>query len=53
LFDLGDDAGLPFLERALGDDAFEVRLEAQAAIGRIRGGAEGAEPMWRRISKKT
>jgi HEAT repeat protein len=53
LFDLGNEAALPFLEQALNEDAFEVRLEAQAAIDRIRAGAAGAEPMWKRISKRS
>jgi HEAT repeat protein len=53
LFDVGDEAALTFLERALNDEAFEVRLEVQSAIDRIRGGGEGAEPMWKRIAHGT
>ncbi len=52
LFDVGEESALPFLEKALADDAFEVRLEVEAAIGRIRGGAEGLAPMWKQISNR-
>ncbi|MBX9668097.1 MAG: virulence factor [Candidatus Obscuribacterales bacterium] len=52
LFDMGDETALPFLETALIDEAFEVRLEAEAAIARIRGGAEGLAPMWKQISNR-
>ncbi len=52
LFDLGNADALPFLEEALADDEFEVRLEVEAAIGRIRSGGGGLEPVWKRISNQ-
>lgn len=51
LFDLGDTDALPFLEKTLADDAFEVQLEIEAAIGRINSGGKELEPVWKRISK--
>lgn len=53
LFDLGDVEAIPFLEQALHDPQFEVRLEAEAALERIRTGGQGLEPAWKRISNQT
>lgn len=49
LFDAGTDEALTFLEQASNDSEFEVRLEVEAAIERIKGGLQGIGPAWRRI----
>lgn len=49
LSDVGNEDALPFLEKRKEDPAFEVRLEIEAAIQRIRGGQEGLGPAWKRI----
>lgn len=49
LFDVGTNEALPFLERAINDNEFEVRLEVEAAIERIREGLQGIGPAWKRI----
>jgi 3-methyladenine DNA glycosylase AlkD len=49
LTDVGNADALPFLEKQKDDPAFEVRLEIEAAIQRIRGGQEGIGPAWKRI----
>ncbi|MBX3149589.1 virulence factor [Candidatus Obscuribacterales bacterium] len=49
LFDVGTNEALPFLERAINDREFEVRLEVEAAIERIREGLQGIGPAWKRI----
>lgn len=51
LTELGTDESLPALEKAAGDPEFEVRLEVEAAIQRIRGGAPGAGPVWKRMTE--
>lgn len=53
LSDVGTLEALPFLERACDDPEFEVRLEIQAAIERIRGGKEGSMPAWKKILKSS
>ncbi len=50
LNDLGTAECLPFLEAALQESEYEVLLEINAAIDRIKGGGEGAGPAWRRIA---
>jgi HEAT repeat protein len=49
LSDVGTQDALPFLEQAADDPEFEVRLEIEAAMQRIRGGSEGIGPAWKRI----
>lgn len=49
LFDIGTTEALPFLEAAVDDKEFEVRLEIEAAIERIREGLQGIGPAWKRI----
>lgn len=49
LFDLGTKQALPFLRTAVNDKEFEVRLEVEAAMERIREGATGIGPAWKRI----
>ncbi len=49
LFDIGDDEALTYLIEASEDSEFEVRLEVEAAIERIKGGLQGIGPAWRRI----
>ncbi len=50
LNDLGDDQCLQALEAAKDDSAYEVKLEVEAAIGRILQGGKGSGPAWRRIA---
>jgi hypothetical protein len=52
LCDIGTNDSLPFLEKAINDPEFEVRLEVESAIQRIRGGLEGFGPAWKRIAEK-
>ena len=49
LADIGTEEALPFLEAAIEDPEFEVRLEVEAAIQRIHGGGLGMGPAWKRI----
>jgi hypothetical protein len=49
LSDVGTEEALPFLEAAADDPEFEVRLEIEAAVQRIRGGGQGLGPAWKRI----
>jgi hypothetical protein len=49
LSDVGTAEALPFLTAAKEDSEFEVRLEIEAAIQRISGGAQGIGPAWKRI----
>lgn len=50
LNDLGTAESLPSLEAALQESEYEVLLEINAAIDRIKGGGQGAGPAWRRIA---
>jgi Virulence factor/HEAT repeats/Scaffold protein Nfu/NifU N terminal len=52
LSDIGTKDALPFLEKIANDPEFEVRLEVESAIQRIRGGLEGLGPAWKRIVEK-
>lgn len=49
LFDIGTDDALPYLAGATNDSEFEVRLEIEAAVERIKGGLKGIGPAWKRI----
>lgn len=49
LSDIGSTNALPFLMAAADDPEFEVRLEIEAALQRIRGGGQGLGPAWKRI----
>jgi HEAT repeat protein len=53
LSEVGDKDALPFLEAAAQDPEFEVRLEVEAAIQRISGGAQGLAPAWKRIVEQS
>jgi len=53
LFDVGTHEAIPFLEEAVNDSEFEVRLEVEAAIERIREGLKGIGPAWKRIVERT
>jgi HEAT repeat protein len=50
LAEVGTPDALPALEKAAQDPEFEVRREVEAAIERIRGGAPGSAPVWKRMS---
>jgi hypothetical protein len=49
LAEVGTAQSLPFLESAVQDAEFEVRLEIETAIQRINGGLQGSVPAWKRI----
>jgi hypothetical protein len=49
LSEIGTTESITHLESAAEDEAFEVKLEAQAAIERIRSGSGALGPAWRRI----
>ena len=49
LAEAGTAEALPFLEAQADDPEFEVRLEVEAAIQRIRGGSDGLAPAWKRM----
>jgi len=55
LNDLGDLEAMPALEAALAkiENAYEVKLELEAAIARILAGSQGAGPAWRRMSESS
>jgi hypothetical protein len=52
LSDVGTQESLPHLEGAADDPEFEVRLEIESAMQRIRGGTEGLGPVWKRIMEQ-
>ncbi|HEY9711983.1 MAG TPA: virulence factor [Chroococcales cyanobacterium] len=49
LFENGTEEAVESLEQAAGDPAFEVRLEIDSALERIKGGEKGQAPAWKRI----
>jgi hypothetical protein len=49
LSEIGTTESIGHLERAANDDAFEVKLEVESAIERIRSGTAALGPAWRRI----
>lgn len=53
LSEVGTDAALPSLEQAKSDPEYEVRMEVEAAIKRIRENAETTLPVWKLMSKET
>ena len=53
LYEVGSEAALPALEAASGDPAFEVDLEIEAAMERIRGGSVSEGPAWRRMTRES
>jgi Virulence factor/HEAT repeats/Scaffold protein Nfu/NifU N terminal/PBS lyase HEAT-like repeat len=53
LAEVGTIEALPFLESAAKEPEFEVRLEIETAIQRIRGGLRGSVPAWKRIVENT
>ncbi len=52
LNDLGGEESLHYLEAAVKDSEYEVFLEISAAIERIKSGALGAGPAWKRIADR-
>ncbi len=52
LSDMGTEVALPFLNQAVNDEAFEVKLEVESAIKRITTGAAGLGSVWRRIAEQ-
>lgn len=46
LYELGDESVLPALEEAKDDPEYEVRLQIQMAIDRIKGGQEAKGSIW-------
>jgi hypothetical protein len=49
LCDIGTENALEYLEAAVDDAEFEVRLEVEAALQRIKGKETGMGPAWKRI----
>jgi hypothetical protein len=49
LCDIGTENALVYLETAVDDAEFEVRLEVEAALQRIKGKETGMGPAWKRI----
>jgi hypothetical protein len=49
LSEIGSTESIPHLESVAQDEAFEVKLESEAAIERIRSGSGALGPAWRRI----
>lgn len=49
LCDIGTENALEYLEVAVDDAEFEVRLEVEAALQRIKGKETGMGPAWKRI----
>ena len=52
LSEVGTAEALPYLNEAVGDSEFEVRLEIESAIQRITGGSDGIGPAWKRITEQ-
>jgi len=51
LAETGTEAALPYLENALNDVEYEVRLEVRAAINHITQGSKAALPVWKLMSQ--
>lgn len=51
LYELGDETTLPALEEAKEDPEYEVRLQIQMAIDRIKGGKEAKGSIWSQMSE--
>lgn len=52
LNEVGTEQSIPFLEKALDEPEYEVKLEVQAAISRIKEGKDGSIPVWKQMIKK-
>lgn len=51
LTELGTEFALPFLEAARQEQEYEVRLEVEAAMNRIREGTAAPLPVWKQMSQ--
>ncbi|MGM9988053.1 MAG: conserved virulence factor C family protein [Bacillaceae bacterium] len=49
LYESGDESAIPALEKASDDKEFEVSLQAQMALERIRTGEEGKGSIWKQM----
>ncbi len=52
LFEVGDESAIPALEEAVNDAEFEVRLQAQMALERIKRGEEASGTVWQQMMKR-
>ncbi|AJY73997.1 virulence factor [Paenibacillus beijingensis] len=50
LYEAGDESAVPALETAAEDAEFEIRLQAQMALERIRSGEEAAGSVWQQMT---
>ncbi|MGJ9459537.1 conserved virulence factor C family protein [Oceanobacillus sp. CF4.6] len=53
LFELGDETAIPSLEAAADDPEFEVRMQIQLAMERIKGGEEAKGSVWHQMTQAT
>ncbi|WP_087974425.1 conserved virulence factor C family protein [Oceanobacillus rekensis] len=53
LFELGDESAIPALEAAAEDSEFEVRMQIQLALERIKGGEEAKGSVWHQMTQAT
>lgn len=52
MYEVGDESAIPALERlAANEPEFEVRLQAEMAIARIRSGEEAAGTVWQQMTR--
>src|SRR5690625_2090256 len=51
LYEVGDESALPALEEAKDDPEYEVRLQIQMAIDRIKGGEKAKGSIWRQMAE--
>lgn len=51
LYELGDESALPALEEAKDDPEYEVRLQVQMAIDRIKGGQKAKGSIWQQMAE--
>jgi len=52
MYEVGDESAIPALERlAASEPEFEVRLQAEMAIARIRSGEEAAGTVWQQMTR--
>ncbi|MDC3416202.1 conserved virulence factor C family protein [Aquibacillus salsiterrae] len=53
LYELGDEAAIPSLEAAVDDPEFEVRMQVNMALQRIKGGEEAKGSVWHQMTQAT
>ena len=53
LYELGDETAIPALEEAKDDPEFEVRLQINMALERIKGGQEAKGSIWHQMTQAT